>query len=226
MITSSHKGISSQIAKARLTKAQGWTDDADWGCVQCKMRATATGAAGGGVAAAAAASEYAIVTAAQTEARNVREAARVAAQALSAAAQNGATQVSAQAVREAATARREAADVLARARLEAQQMVMRAGEEAARLRHQARTQASEAQRAPLGGRSMLIVFFHGELAAATNDFAEENQIGGGGFGGVFCARRVRGFGDGVELAVKRLDADSRQGQVSAVESWSCFRSAL
>ncbi|KAL6656682.1 hypothetical protein ACP70R_004462 [Stipagrostis hirtigluma subsp. patula] len=46
-----------------------------------------------------------------------------------------------------------------------------------------------------------------ELAAATGDFAEESRLGRGGFGPVYRGR----LGDGSEIAVKRLAAQSGQG---------------
>ncbi|KAG6406737.1 hypothetical protein SASPL_134346 [Salvia splendens] len=52
-------------------------------------------------------------------------------------------------------------------------------------------------------------FSYGELAAATGNFAEENKLGEGGFGGVF-----RGFLknlDSPHVAVKRVSKNSKQG---------------
>jgi len=61
------------------------------------------------------------------------------------------------------------------------------------------------------------VFFHGELAQATRNFSAEERLGGGGFGGVFRARGLRGFAHASEFAVKRLDADSLQGQAEFLQ---------
>uniref|UniRef100_A0A453DTN8 non-specific serine/threonine protein kinase n=1 Tax=Aegilops tauschii subsp. strangulata TaxID=200361 RepID=A0A453DTN8_AEGTS len=51
------------------------------------------------------------------------------------------------------------------------------------------------------------VFDFNQILEATDNFSEENKLGEGGFGPVYKGR----FPDGVEIAVKRLDADSGQG---------------
>ncbi|CAH1415707.1 unnamed protein product [Lactuca virosa] len=47
------------------------------------------------------------------------------------------------------------------------------------------------------------------IKAATNDFSEDNKLGKGGFGAVYKGK----LGDGLEIAVKRLARDSRQGDI-------------
>ncbi|XBI61466.1 hypothetical protein VPH35_042253 [Triticum aestivum] len=51
------------------------------------------------------------------------------------------------------------------------------------------------------------VFDFNQILEATDNFSEENKLGEGGFGPVYKGF----FPDGVEIAVKRLDADSGQG---------------
>ncbi|KAF7020547.1 LOW QUALITY PROTEIN: hypothetical protein CFC21_033628 [Triticum aestivum] len=55
--------------------------------------------------------------------------------------------------------------------------------------------------------SEFAVFDFNQILEATGNFSEENKLGEGGFGPVYKGR----FPDGVEIAVKRLDADSGQG---------------
>nr|XP_043630708.1 G-type lectin S-receptor-like serine/threonine-protein kinase CES101 [Erigeron canadensis] len=55
--------------------------------------------------------------------------------------------------------------------------------------------------------SDLIVFGFASIAAATNDFANENKLGQGGFGPVYKGK----LSDGREIAVKRLSKTSGQG---------------
>uniref|UniRef100_A0A453DTL1 Protein kinase domain-containing protein n=1 Tax=Aegilops tauschii subsp. strangulata TaxID=200361 RepID=A0A453DTL1_AEGTS len=55
--------------------------------------------------------------------------------------------------------------------------------------------------------SEFAVFDFNQILEATDNFSEENKLGEGGFGPVYKGR----FPDGVEIAVKRLDADSGQG---------------
>ncbi|XP_047313044.1 cysteine-rich receptor-like protein kinase 10 [Impatiens glandulifera] len=47
------------------------------------------------------------------------------------------------------------------------------------------------------------------IKAATNDFAEENKLGQGGFGSVYKGK----FANGEEIAVKRLSRDKGQGDI-------------
>ncbi|KAM0016046.1 putative protein kinase RLK-Pelle-DLSV family [Helianthus debilis subsp. tardiflorus] len=47
------------------------------------------------------------------------------------------------------------------------------------------------------------------LRGATDNFSEDNKLGQGGFGAVYKGK----FGDGCEIAVKRLATDSRQGDI-------------
>jgi len=53
------------------------------------------------------------------------------------------------------------------------------------------------------------VFDFDEILDATDNFAEENKLGEGGFGPVYKGQ----FPDGVEIAVKRLASHSGQGFV-------------
>ncbi|XP_048561421.1 cysteine-rich receptor-like protein kinase 10 isoform X1 [Triticum urartu] len=55
--------------------------------------------------------------------------------------------------------------------------------------------------------SEFAVFDFNQILEATGNFSEENKLGEGGFGPVYKGL----FPDGVEIAVKRLDADSGQG---------------
>ncbi|XP_044965500.1 putative cysteine-rich receptor-like protein kinase 20 [Hordeum vulgare subsp. vulgare] len=57
--------------------------------------------------------------------------------------------------------------------------------------------------------SEFILYDFPELAAATDNFSEENKLGQGGFGPVYKGK----FSDGAEVAVKRLAAQSGQGLV-------------
>ncbi|KAI5004349.1 hypothetical protein ZWY2020_031592 [Hordeum vulgare] len=51
------------------------------------------------------------------------------------------------------------------------------------------------------------VFGFNQILEATNNFSKENELGKGGFGPVYKGS----LPDGMEIAVKRLDSDSRQG---------------
>ena len=66
------------------------------------------------------------------------------------------------------------------------------------------------------GRTSVIIFFNGELAAATTGFADSHCIGGGGFGRVFFTVPLRWM-RGAELAIKKLDLESMQGKTEFLQ---------
>jgi len=64
------------------------------------------------------------------------------------------------------------------------------------------------------------IFFHGEVAAATDGFSAACLFGAGGFGKVYKVPPLRlgGLGsDSMYLAVKKLDGDSMQGQAEFMQ---------
>jgi serine/threonine protein kinase len=66
------------------------------------------------------------------------------------------------------------------------------------------------------GRTSVVIFFNRELAAATAGFAGSHCIGRGGFGSVFFTAQLRGMG-GADLAIKKLDLESMQGQTEFLQ---------
>ena len=114
-----------------------------------------------------------------------------------------------QAVREQEQAAQERTQererVLAEARLLAQQIVEEALAANANVEHESAPSL----------RASVSVFFHGEVAAATDGFSAACLFGAGGFGKVYMVPPLRlgGLGsDSMYLAVKKLDGDSMQGQ--------------
>ena len=132
-------------------------------------------------------------------------------------AQQQAHQAEQQARRTVEEAERRARGIMDEARADATQQRERILAEAraqARRIGQEEAQAGPAQNAAgaSGGRVRVVIFFLGELMAATGGFSDAQRVGGGGFGSVYIAS-VRGLGDEmVVLAVKKLDLDSMQGQ--------------
>ena len=116
--------------------------------------------------------------------------------------------------------RAEAKEELERVLSEADKILNNASSEAASIIDEARTSVApagawvEVGLSGSGGwhRPAMAVFFRGELAAATHNFAASNCVGAGGFGSVFRAQHIQGLGNGAPMAIKRLDHGSMQGQ--------------
>ena len=113
-------------------------------------------------------------------------------------------------------AQAEAQRITAEARVEAQRITAEARVEAQRITSVAQAAGrgdseERNQHAHVNGRTLVAIFFQSELAAATDGFADSHRIGGGGFGSVYHATRLRGMGIG-DLAIKKLDMASMQGQ--------------
>ena len=109
------------------------------------------------------------------------------------------------------------------ARADAQRSAGAAQAEAQRITADARA-AAQSRRGPgerglnahESGRTSVVIFFNRELAAATAGFADSHCIGRGGFGSVFFTAQLRGMG-GADLAIKKLDLESMQGQTEFLQ---------
>ena len=66
-------------------------------------------------------------------------------------------------------------------------------------------------------RASVSIFFHGEIAAATDRFSAASLVGAGGFGKVYMVLPRRLAGLNMLLAVKKLDVDSMQGQAEFLQ---------
>ncbi|KAK3129898.1 hypothetical protein QOZ80_6BG0486250 [Eleusine coracana subsp. coracana] len=55
-------------------------------------------------------------------------------------------------------------------------------------------------------------YLYRDLASATGDFAEENMLGRGGFGSVYKGCLPGALGDGQQVAIKKLSAESTQSR--------------
>mmetsp|Transcript_25360 Transcript_25360/g.60350 ORF Transcript_25360/g.60350 Transcript_25360/m.60350 type:complete len:594 (+) Transcript_25360:421-2202(+) len=139
-------------------------------------------------------------------------------------------------------ATRESSRLVEEAKMQASRLLeesrLKAKEESAKLLEQARREAERERGGggvaglALGGhadeamtqakirgpmRSVINVFFHEELSEATQQFQSSNRVGGGGFGSVFKSSPLKGLGSVAEMAVKRLDTDSMQGQTEFLQ---------
>jgi len=127
-----------------------------------------------------------------------------------------------------AEAQRITADARAAAQAEAQRITADARATVQRITAAAQAAAQAAQAASRrgpgerglnaheSGRTSVVIFFNRELAAATAGFADSHCIGRGGFGSVFFTAQLRGMG-GADLAIKKLDLESMQGQTEFLQ---------
>ena len=106
----------------------------------------------------------------------------------------------------------QAADIVAAATLERDRIVAGAPEQARpNVEHQDVSHMMPG--IEVLSRASVAIYFNGELSAATDGFAAGRSIGGGGFGTVYVAERLRGMATNAShVAVKKLDSDSMQGQ--------------
>ena len=150
---------------------------------------------------------------AQANADRITTAARADAQRSAGAAQAEAQRITADArAATQAEAQRITADARAAAQAEAQRITADA-------RAAAQSRSGPGERglnAHESGRTSVVIFFNRELAAATAGFAGSHCIGRGGFGSVFFTAQLRGMG-GADLAIKKLDLESMQGQTEFLQ---------
>jgi hypothetical protein len=117
---------------------------------------------------------------------------------------------------EAARIAREAQSTASRADSEATRLIENATAEAARIVRDAQSRAEVA--AASRRRLSVAIFFHGELAAVTDNFSDARRVGRGGFGGVYIGSGLTGLGtDAPQHAVKKLDPASLQGNAEFIQ---------
>ena len=150
---------------------------------------------------------------AQTNADRITTAALADAQRSAGAAQAEAQRITADA---RAVAQAEAQRITADARAAAQAEAQRITADARAAAQSRRGPGERGLNAHESGRTSVVIFFNRELAAATAGFADSHCIGRGGFGSVFFTAQLRGMG-GADLAIKKLDLESMQGQTEFLQ---------